>query len=332
MSEAKWVFGKRDDLLIFGGSTLIAITIGFFINGFGDYLWMYVLHDQPHVYSTYFYTYTSDKFSQRFKWALILIPTLIFLASMFVVEYLSVYLLTMILSNYSIFHFVKQQCAWFFISGGKEGPKPKFESYIDKLVIYSSVAGPALLSLTGFIGKDGWRYRGDLITLPMWIENPIYIIWAISWMLYLWVQIKKYIDTKHISWGKHFHLINGMLIWVVYRLEPFPKAGVFGLLLLVFGHSTPYLFLGDRYMKSRKKEGESFWPLFGSVKFILPMIIAMTIFLSYAEVTVRGIFAQSQVMRCILLTFVFTHFTLDGFIWRRDIHPEGLSFLREKQA
>mgnify|MGYP003640272668 CR=1 FL=1 len=329
LSQAMWVFGKKDDLLIFGGSTLIALAIGLFVDGFGEYFWMYILHDQPHVYTTYFYTYGSDRFSKSFKAALIALPIVIFTLVMFVYHSYGHRALLMVLANYSLFHFIKQQTAWFFISGAKEGKKSNIENISDKLVIYSCVAGPALLSMIDHVGKSGWRYSWDLISLPAWSETPIYSIWFIALALYLTVQIIKYIKTGFVSWGKHFHLINGMLIWVIYRLEPFPKAAVFGLLLLVFGHSTPYLFLGQKYVSSRRGKGESFLALVHNPKFMLPVLILSTIALSYGEVEIRNLFSQNVIINSMLLTIVFTHFTLDSFIWRNDIHPEGLSFLKE---
>lgn len=327
-TKSQWVFGKKDDLLIFGGSTLIALTIGLFVTDFGEYFWMYILHDQPHVYTTYFYTYGSDRFSKKFKTALILLPIVIFSITLSIYHFLGQTAMLMVLANYSLFHFIKQQTAWFFISAAKEGPRSKSENYIDKSVIYFSIAGPAILSLVESTGKSGWRYTWDLVSLPAWIQNPIYTLWALSFTLYVLAQIKKYIQTGHISWGKHFHLMNGMLIWVIYRLEPFQKAGVFGLLLLVFGHSTPYLFLGSKYMNSRKSKGERFWATINSPKFMLPVLIICTILLSYTEVTARSFYSQNILIRSLLLTFVLTHFTLDSFIWRKNIHPEGLSFLK----
>ncbi|MBH48595.1 MAG: hypothetical protein CME71_10545 [Halobacteriovorax sp.] len=329
LTKAMWVFNKRDDLLIFGGSTLIALTIGLFVDGFGEYFWMYILHDQPHVYTTYFYTYGSDRFSKQFKAALIALPLIIFALVMFIYHSYGQRALLMVLANYSIFHFIKQQTAWFFISGAKEGPKSAQENLSDKLVIYSCVAGPALLSMIDHVGKSGWRYSWDLISIPVWAETPLILIWLLSMLFYLKVQIEKYIKTGFISWGKNFHLINGMMIWIIYRLEPFPKAAVFGLLLLVFGHSTPYLFLGKRYVDARRGNGEKFLGLVHNPKFMLPVLILSTIGLSYGEVETRNFFSQNIIIRSILITFVFTHFTLDSFIWRKDIHPEGLSFLKD---
>ena len=323
----RWVFSKKEDLLVFGGSSIIAITIGFFINGFGDYFWMYVLHDQPHVYTTYFYTYGSDRFSKRFKVALALIPLMIFSILLSTYYFGEAKYVSLLLAHYSIFHFMKQQTAWFFISAARTG-RSKRERIIDKFAIYSCIAGPALLSMMDGIGKRGWRTEVDLMVLPNYLKYPISMIMALSIAAYLLTQINHFIKNKEINWGKHFHLLNGLVIWVIYRLEPFPNAAIFGLLLLVFGHSTPYLFLGKKYVESRKVKGEHFLALLSSPKLMLPVLIVCTMLLSYGEVETRIFFSENIVIRSLLLTVVLTHFTIDSFLWRRDIHPEGLEFLK----
>lgn len=331
INNSQWVFSPKEDISVFGGASLIALILGCFIDSFGDYFWMYILYDQPHVYTTYFYTYGSKRFSKKFKIALTLIPIAFFIFALSLVKFVSTFSLTMFLAYYSIFHFVKQQCAWFFISAGKDCTRSSFEKRLDQIVIYSAIFTPAFLSMTEHIGKKGWRYPNDFFVLPEWIVLPLTLLWGGSLLIYTGFNIRKYLRSGIINVGKHFHLLNGMLIWVIYRLEPFHGAGVFGLLLLVFGHSTPYVFLGHKYMRAQQSKGESFFLILTSPKLMMPLLILMTIGLSYFEVQIRNVFYDNVTVRCLLLTAVFTHFTLDSFIWRSDVHPEGLSFLRDSK-
>lgn len=332
VSKSKWVFSQGEDLVLFGGATLLAIAVSFYVESFANYFWMFILFDQPHVFTTYFYTYTSDRFSKKFRLPLILLPIVCFTISLLMWRGLSDDFAYAVLSNFSAFHFAKQQSAWFFISGAKEGKSKAWsgaEKYIDKMVIYSSVAGPLLLSMTDVIGRSGWRKAGDLIQVPLFLEWPIYIIGALSWLAYLSLQIKKYKSERKITWGKHFHLVNALFIWAIYRLASNAQLSVIGQLLIVFGHSFPYIYLGLRYYESRQQK-ERFWPGIKNLKVMAIIVILAGILISYMEVITEGKWYTNGIVPCIWLGLIFSHFLIDTFMWKRETHPEGLQFLKDR--
>lgn len=330
--QSKWVFSKGEDLVLFGGATLLAIAASFYVESFANYFWMFILFDQPHVFTTYFYTYTSDRFSSKFKVPLILLPLICFAVSLLMWKGISDDFAYAVLSNFSAFHFAKQQAAWFFISSAKEGKSqvaPKWEKIVDKLVIYASVAGPLLLSMTDVIGRSGWRKQGDLIQVPLFLEWPIYIISAIAWLAYLAIQIQKYRVERKITWGKHFHLVNALFIWSIYRLTMSPQLSIIGQLLIVFGHSFPYIYLGLRYYESRQTK-ERFWPGIKNLKVMALMVVAAGILISYLEVISESKWYANGIVPCIWLGLIFSHFLIDTFMWKRETHPEGLQFLKDR--
>jgi hypothetical protein len=237
----------------------------------------------------------------------------------------------MLLAVYTVFHFCKQQAAWFFIASSKDKlKKTKYENVIDKLTIYLSVAGPALISMCSIVGKKGWRISTDLPNLPDQVIHIVFYSWIIVMIQYLCIQCIKYKKKSYVTWGKHFHLINGLFIWVMYRLEPIDSIAFIGALLLMYGHSIPYIYLGQRYMKDRIENGEKYYLPLPSKKFLFIALATFGIAAAYSEVKLVNIFwiTNSEIVKSIILTCVFTHYFFDGFLWKKQYHPEGLAFIK----
>ncbi len=331
-NQSQWVFSIREDLWLFAGSTAIALLASLFIEEFTTYFWMFILFDQPHVFTTYFYTYTSDRFNKKFRIPLIALPIVCFILSYLMFVKLGDNFAYAVLSNFSAFHFAKQQSAWFYITKGKEKvliQNRKFENYVDKAVVQLSVAGPLLISMTDSIGRSGWRHAGDLIQVPLVFKTPIFVLMILSWLFYIGIQIYKYQKFKVITWGKNFHLLNALIIWGIYRFATVGSLAMAGQLLVVFGHSFPYIYLGLRYYESRKNK-EKFWPGIKNLKTMAISVILLGILISYIEVVSEKAFYSEGIVPSIWLGIIFSHFLIDTFMWKTDTHKEGLEFLRKK--
>jgi hypothetical protein len=325
--KSSWVFDRKTDVSVFGGATILSLLFGYFIGPFEDYVFMYILIDQPHVYSSYLYTYNSKKFFNRFKTFLIIFPIFCFFFNLGITYAIDRTVVSRLLALYSIFHFCKQQISWFSITNSKEKNYFFFERIMDKFVIYFSVAGPALISMTALAGKDGWRVKGDLPVLSDSILPIVSAIWLFLIISYLCVQSIKYYKYSVVTWGKHFHLMNGIIIWSIYRLEPFETAASYGIFLAVFGHSIPYLFLGQKYLKTNSAQEEYFIriPKTRNIAFFL---VISTILIALSEVYMGAFIGRSEIYRSIIISIVFTHYTLDALIWKSKFNGNNLKFLK----
>jgi hypothetical protein len=192
--KSQWVFGKKTDLFVYGSPIILSIlTSSIFSLSFMEYVSLYILVDQSHVYSTFFYTYNSKRFVKEHKKLLFLTPIIAFIVSFSIINFISTHALAILLAVYTVFHFSKQQAAWFFISGGKEQvQKSSFERFIDKATIYLSVLAPALISMIPNVVTSGWREANDLPSLMKFIVPIVFYAWIISTILYIFIQIKKY--------------------------------------------------------------------------------------------------------------------------------------------
>lgn len=332
--ESKWVYSMKTDLLLFIIPNLLAALTAYPTQfGLGEFISIYIVVDQSHVYTTFFFTYNSKRFSKRYKKQLTIIPILSLIISSGLVLIWGFKPLIYLLTTYSMFHFAKQQMSWFYIASAKENSHIfKLEKYIDKLTINLSVLGPGLISLTYIAGRNGWRGVGDMPTLPEETILIVFAMWCLSFGSYVLVQILKYIRLGLISWGKNFHLLNGLMIWCLFRFLPLEKLFYLGGYLVIFGHSIPYIYLGQRYVKNRIKMNEEFYILFPSKIFVVLILFSLGMMFSYFEVTGFDILRSDRtlfsIFRVLVISMVFTHYTIDGFMWKRKVHPEGLSFLK----
>ena len=322
------------DLLLFVIPNLLAALTAYLTQfDLGEFISIYIVVDQSHVYTTFFFTYNSKRFSKRYKKQLTIIPILSLLISASLVFIWGFKPLIYLLTTYSMFHFAKQQMSWFYIASSKENSHIfKFEKYIDKLTINLSVLGPGLISLTYIAGRNGWRGIGDMPTLPDETILIVFTMWCLSFTSYVAVQIIKYMKLGLISWGKNFHLLNGLMIWCLFRFLPLEKLFYLGGYLVIFGHSIPYIYLGQRYVKNRLKMKEEFFILFPSKIYVVLILFSLGMLFSYFEVTgfhlLRSDKIQHSILRVLVISMVFTHYTIDGFMWKKNVHPEGLSFLK----
>jgi hypothetical protein len=331
IQNSQWVFGQNTDLLVFGTPIILSVLTSSILSlSFMQFISLYILVDQSHVYTTFFYTYNSKRFVKEHKKLLFLTPLISFIVSLLVIKLINFHAVAILLAVYTVFHFSKQQAAWFFISSAKERlVKGSFEKVIDKTTIWLSVLGPALMSMNPNVGKSGWRDSNDLPHLPDFIIPIIFYSWILSTVIYLIIQIKKYQKYNYISWGKHFHLLNGLLIWVMYRLEPIHSIAFLGALLIMYSHSISYIYLGQRYMCSRVAKGEKYFLPLPPIKYLFIMLFLFGVMGAYFEVLVIAEYwlLNSVLVKSLVLTFVFTHYFFDGFLWKRQYHPEGLEFL-----
>lgn len=335
MHHSGWVYNQKTDLLVFGLSTVFALIVAFLVPlGIEEFLSIYILIDQPHIYTTYMYTYNSKRFFREFKKELILIPILCLLTSTYLVYVWGYYSLAVLLAVYSMFHFGKQQLAWFFIASAKEGKYlNSFDRIIEKLTAYLSIFGPGIISMAYIAGRKGWRFPSDMPVLPDETIYYIYYSWLVSFTTYVGIQVYKFVKFKQISWGKNFHLLNGLFIWIIFRLIPFKEAMYFGGFLVIFGHSIPYIYLGQRYVKDRIAKGEEFFIPFSPKLYVFVILCSIGIALTYIEVFVfdnyvAGNKSRFDFFKTIMVSVVFTHYTIDGFMWKHKKHPEGLAFLK----
>jgi len=116
----------------------------------------------------------------------------------------------------------------------------------------------------------------------------------------------------------------------MYRL-PYHSIAFLGALLIMYSHSISYMYLGQQYMSDRIGKGEKYYLPLPSKKYLFIILCSFGIMGAYSEVYIVAKYwiLNSMLVRSLILTCVFTHYFFDGFLWKKEYHPEGLEFLNK---
>ena len=323
-----WVYDKKTDLKVFGLSFLAAFLISaLFPDGaFTKTLLVYTFIDISHSFTTYFFTLTSDRVNttrhRYFFWGVLIgIFFIIFILLKLKFE-------TMVINIWvyaSIFHFMKQTQAWFFIANAKVGNHSKLEHFSNVFISYTAIWGPQIISMT-LSNPSPWFEVGDVIKIPMVFRYLTITLMIISLIPYLYFEFKRWRETKTIALGKHFHLIMGCLIWFISRVLIFQDflASLSGIMMMTT-HSMAYLFLGQRYIRHRQVAGEKFWPYIKRHDLLVLWIWICTWILAASQWWAYNHSGQPLYIYALMLTGALTHYAFDSYMWKKAKHPEGAS-------
>ena len=341
-----WVFGLKGDALVFTGPILISfLFLGFnrfALFGFdntthpiedatGHYYFIQTYINLAHLYSTFWYTYTAPSQWRQHKSYFIWIPIILLIANLLAGFLNSSLMVYIIFAHFSVWHFVKQQQAWFYISAGRGAPRDKWTLLVDKAAIISGTLGYTLASQCEEEAR-GWFSRNDLIELPHFLYWPLVIASTFFVALYfVWHGIRIY-QKKPVNWAAHHMLLISAILWGYTRLGP---QGPMTYYLNQLCHAVPYLYLGYRYMQSQRAAGETYWlpkvPVWVLGIFIL--IIAgqqghfeMSVRFGTSLTETLGPY-RNMLIGCFFNTINITHYTLDMFYWNRQHNPAWVKAL-----
>ena len=336
-----WLFSPKIDVMLFLGSSLISLGIvGMFwafglLNqsvGFVPWLIFVVGIDVSHVYSTIFRTYLLPGELKR-KWPLYtILPVTCFLASLFFYSVVGARTFWISMAYVALIHFIRQQQGFLRLYHRKMSLLKSFERYLDEALIILSCLFP--VAYWHAHGRSfAWFVEGDFNQgFPQWISDVFGLSYLCLALIYIVVNIVKYVQTKVVYWGKHLLILATAISWGVgiVLLDSDLAFTVTNVIL----HGVPYLYLNYRVSQ---KLGAPKW--FANLKMLtIPVFLLLLLGLALLEEGLwdrlinheYSFFFGSSIalphflvpfFTALLFTPQLTHYVLDGFIWRKGSHP-----------
>lgn len=319
-----WVFGPKNDLIVFGGATIFAILLAQILPQFQTGLIVFSFLDEVNVFVTFFYTYTLKYPNPLVGRKLLRTPFIVLFVLLAIWRIWGIKQVSLFVELFALYHFIKQQNAWFFISAEKEKIESSFEKWINILGIYSITWGLTLSSLASPVAYGWWR-RSELIPLPVYLYKPLLAVSVGFIAVYCAYNFILFTLGRRLI-SKNFHFVNALIIWGGDRFIGH-KYG-FGLLMAA-GHTIPYLFLCSLYLKKQMASGRQFKLPKISLPYLYGFIYIFSVLIGILE------YCTAESAPSVLLLWGATslcHFIIDGFFWKRRVNPEGSGILFNLQV
>jgi len=339
-TQGWWLFSAPVDLAVFLGSAALALVAlawgayaGLLHEGTPDWTWItaVLFIDVAHVYATGFRVYLDPHELKRRPWLYTLTP--LFGLALGVALYSEgemVFWRT--LAYVAVFHFIRQQYGWVALYRARLGERDGASRWLDSATIYLATIYPLIWWHAHLPREFRWFYKNDFAAIPPALEQivaPIY--WTVLGFyalnsVYRWLARRPnpgkdmIVATTAVCWYVGIIALNSDYAFTVTN---------------VITHGVPYLALVYWYRYQRRESGER--PLSTHLR-RLGTFLATLWLVAYLEEMVwdRGVWHERSwlfgsawntgSLKMILVPLLavpqFTHYVLDGFIWRRQGNPD----------
>ncbi|HET6195242.1 MAG TPA: hypothetical protein VFE12_05800 [Acetobacteraceae bacterium] len=322
-----------------------AVALLFVSSGRGDAavsLWGWALLvigiDVAHVYSTLYRTYLDPVERRALSGWLIATPLAGWILGVLVYS-ISAMAFWTVLAYTAVFHFVRQQYGFLMLYARGERALPRACGIVDRATIYGATLFPLLYWHTHLPRPFSWFIDGDFLALPgrVWnVAAPLYVALLAAYLVKECWLIRR---ERRINLPRNLLVLGTAVSWYVGIIA---AAGdlVFTLTNVV-AHGIPYMALTCIY--ARRRDLRARVPRSWFVAGAIPLALLLLVALAFVEeglwdgfvwrehlALFPGFSMLPQVESSSLLTLLvpllavpqFTHYVLDGVIWRLRTHPE----------
>lgn len=349
-----WLWGREVDLLVFGGTTLLAFALLFALRSAGLApgelpAWGWVLLvlgvDVAHVWSTLFRTYLDPEELRRHRLRYWLAPALAYGMGVALYSQGSLWFWR-VLAYVAVFHFVRQQVGWVGLyraranrAGAEQGI---VDRVIDDMAVYAATLYPivhwhAHLSETRF----QWFVQGDFAQVGA-LASAVLPVMRGAWVLALAVFAARQLwllrARGELQVGKIVVVTTTALIWYVGIVAT--NSDVEFTVTNVLAHGVPYLVLLYHYAQARRRlapGAPGSHLMRGGVAAFLGTVLVLAFVEElfwdklvwrehgwlfgdpYGELGHLGL----TLLVPLLALPQFTHYLLDGLLWRRQDSREN---------
>jgi hypothetical protein len=252
-----WLFSRRWDLLLFGGSTALALL--FLGIGHATGLldgdappWLFLVAvvgvDVAHVWATG-WRVLADGSAARARLALYLGVPLAAWAAGVAAYSVSALFFWRVLAYLAVFHFVRQQYGWVALYRRKNG-EGKDGRLLDAAAIYGATLTPLLFWHAHLPRRFQWFLRGDFVNgLPEGVSRVAFVLYAGIFAAWVVKEVAGARAGRPVSWGKVLIVLSTAATWFL-GIVVFDSDYAFTV-TNVFVHGIPYMGLVWFTSKSR---------------------------------------------------------------------------------
>lgn len=344
-SAERWLFGRRTDLLAFGGSaalSLLLLALGAALGVLhGDtptwgFLAVVVLVDVAHVWGSLFRVYLDPDERVRRPALYALVPLGCFMLGT-TIHAISGAWFWRCVAYLAVFHFIRQQNGFLSLYQ-RRAPTGVWEQRFEQLTCYVATGFPIVYWHAHLPQAFAWMMQGDFVSgLSTAVVDA-------SWPVYLGVlgayaalQIARAIQGA-IHWGKLLLIATTALCWNL-GIITFSSDYAFTVTNVLI-HGIPYAVLVYRYARARGRVLErgslgvvARKGVLGVVAFVcvlwglaLAEEAAWHAFVFGDQAALFGAATPLEVgfiawVAPLLATPQLTHYVLDGLVWRGSANP-----------
>jgi hypothetical protein len=247
--SSPWLFGRRVDLLLFGGSAAVALL--FLGIGHATGLldgdappWLFLVAvvgvDVAHVWSTGWRVLSEGREASRRLWLYAGVPVAAWAAGVTAYS-VSPLFFWRVLAYLAVFHFVRQQYGWVALYRRKNG-EGRNGRLLDAAAIYGATLTPLLFWHAHLPRKFQWFLRGDFLSgLPEGASRAAFVIYAGIFAAWVGKELARSRAGRPVSWGKILIVVSTAVTWFL-GIVVFDSDYAFTV-LNVFVHGIPYMGL-----------------------------------------------------------------------------------------
>jgi hypothetical protein len=330
-----WIHKAKTDGTFILAPSFIVLAIVFLFqnwlieieNVYSFYTWLFliVFIDVAHVYSTLFKTYFVASEFQRRKRLYIGLPIFCFLIG-FILFLFGSQVFWSVLAYVAVFHFIRQQYGFMRLYSRNED---KTYAWIDNFIIYTATIYPMLYWFISPKRKFNWFVENEFLKY----ENPkllIVLTWIYFSIIVFYIVKTAYnsIKSNYFNIPKNAIVIGTMLSWY-FGIVYFNNDLVFTVLNIV-SHGIPYMsliYLNE--IEKKTKEDLGILNMLKHYKGIFIFVVILFI-IAFSEEFLWEIFVWNEQFSTTIFDFSnwqfilvplltvpqFTHYLLDGFIWK----------------
>lgn len=304
------------------------------------WVFLVLMIDVAHVYSTLFRTYMNPERLARQKVLYTVVPVACYLGGVLLYS-LGALVFWRTLAYLAVFHFIRQQYGFMRIYSRTENAAPWMKT-VDTFTIYYATLYPIIYWHCTPVHHFNWFTEGDFFEINApWLLPAASVLYGITLLAYAVKELLLCSQTKTLNIPRNLVIAGTLVSW--YAGIVYFNGDLSFTLLNVVAHGVPYMalvWLSARREADSSQRSHLYKQIFFRPAGIL-IFFAIILGLAYLEEglwdglvwsehqRVFSLFThlpivQNDIILSLLVPLLslpqMTHYTLDGFIWRRKDH------------